>query len=648
MNINKLLFYFALAFSSHFTFASKLPVEAFSQIPSVENFRLSPSGKKIVYIRNTLEKGVSFIVMIDMTTGDKRVLGMTDNHGEHFLWLRWANEDIVLGGVSLSTRRKGQRLIETRLYKFYVDGKRKSETVYSPRIFKLSRKKWEPLYQDNVIDWLPEDHDHVLISMIIHSDDYPSVFKLNVNDGSVKTIQREKLEVYSWMTDQQHNVRLGQSLDYERPKIRKIWLKDLKKDDWTLAWEYQYNSIDIIHPKGFDLDGNILYFTKYHKGKLALFTKNLTSQEETLLYSDPVYDVLGGLIYSPKTHDVVGFNHESLPSGRYFFDQDYQDSENAINNTLKATKNYLVSTSDDLNTYVIYADASDIPGTYYLGNKKEKSLSKLFSTYPNLDPKLMAGSKKVRYTTRDGTEIEAYLSIPQGVSKPIATVIHPHGGPGSKDFGWFDAWTEFLINRGYAVLRPNFRGSTGYGYEFSQARNAAWGMAMQDDITDGVKWLIDNKITDPEKVCIFGASYGGYAALMGAIKTPDLFKCAISFAGVTDLVALRNEYRRTRFYKIAKDELGDNDSEMKKNSPRYRVNEIKIPILLLHGEKDKIVEIEHSQWMVSELEAAKKTYKFVELADGAHNLWIQENRTSVFKEVGEFLDKYLQTSSSKK
>jgi len=640
MQIHKAIICLSLLLLTPFTLASKIPVEAFSQLPSVQKFSVSPSGNKIVYVRNTLEKGISFIVMIDMVTGDKRVLGMTDNHGEHFRWLRWANEDIILGGIIIKTIRNRKKIQETRLYKFYADGKSQSQSVYSNRIFKISRRETKPIIQDSVIDWLPDDPDHVLVQMKIHEKYYPSVFKLNVNDGSVDTIKKSNKKIDYWGTDQQHQVRLGIAVNL-KAENQKVWLKSNVDNDWDLLWEFEINSINAVNPKGFDFDGNILYFTKYLDDRLALFSINLTTKAETLVFADPKYDVSGSLIYSPKTHDVVGFYHDALPSGRFYLDPSYKEEQGKIDSVLNKTTNYRISTSDDLNTYIVYADASDIPGTYYLGKKKTNQLSKLFSSYPNLDPVHMAGSKKVTYSTRDGTQIEAYLSVPKGVNKPIATIIHPHGGPGSRDYGLFDVWTEFFISRGYAVLRPNFRGSTGYGYKFAQAQNASWGMAMQDDITDGVKWLVDEKITDPDNVCIFGASYGGYAALMGAVKTPDLFQCAISFAGVTDLVAIRNEYRRTRRYQLVKKQLGDDDKLMDKYSPRYRVGDIKVPILLLHGDVDKVVDVEHSQWMAKELRKAKKVFKYFELPDGDHYLSIQENRTKVFQEVGVFLEKYL-------
>jgi len=620
--------------------ADKLPIEAYSQLPSVEKFRISPSGNKIVYIRNTIEKGVSFIVMIDIANNEKRVLGMTDNRGEFFKWLRWVNDDIILGSVSIKTHRKGKLYQETRLNKYYADGKKKAGNAYSPIIYKWARSEWRPTDQDNIIDWLSDDPEHVIFQMKIHDVSYPSVFKLNVQDGSIKLIKRANNKINDWMTDRQHNVRLGISGDYKNKKT-KILINNLLKDKWEILWEYKMNSINSIHPKGFDLDGNKLYFTKYHDGRLALFIKDLTTLKETLVFSDPQYDVTGRLIHSPKTRGVVGIYHHHLPTGRYYLDPVYKEEQKRIDAILTKTNNYQVSTSDDLNTYIVYSDAHNIPGTYYLGKKKQNTMMKLFPTYPNLTPEHMVGSKKVTYTARDGTDIEAYLSVPKGIDKPIATVIYPHGGPASRDYGVFDVWSEYFVNLGYAVLRPNFRGSSGYGYEFSMAQNKSWGKEMQDDITDGVRWLVDNKITDPDNVCIYGASYGGYAALMGAVKTPDLFKCAISYAGVSDLVYLKNKYRQTDAYKLVKDQLGEDEEAMKNYSPIFRVDEIQIPVLLMHGTDDNVVRVEHSRLMVEALEKASKDYKYIEFPDEYHGLLVQVNRTKAFQEVGNFLDKYL-------
>jgi dipeptidyl aminopeptidase/acylaminoacyl peptidase len=234
------------------------------------------------------------------------------------------------------------------------------------------------------------------------------------------------------------------------------------------------------------------------------------------------------------------------------------------------------------------------------------------------------------------------MTLPKGVDKPIATILHPHGGPGAREMDGFDYWTSFFSNQGYAVFRPNFRGSSGYGYKFAQSQMKGWGLTMQDDLTDATHWLIDEKIADPKRICIVGASYGGYAAAMAAVKTPDLFKCAISFAGVSDLKKLVNNSRRYTNSKFVKNQIGSDSDDLEARSPYFQAAKIKTPLLLLHGEDDRVVDVEQSRRFAEELEDLAKPVTYIEYANGDHYLSIQRNRHQVFEVMGEFLRTNLQ------
>jgi dipeptidyl aminopeptidase/acylaminoacyl peptidase len=281
---------------------------------------------------------------------------------------------------------------------------------------------------------------------------------------------------------------------------------------------------------------------------------------------------------------------------------------------------------------------------YYLGDRKDKSLTPIFEQYPDLLPEVLTEHKFVTYTARDGTELEGYLTLPLGVDGPVSAILHPHGGPGARESDGFDYWTSFLVNRGYAVFRPNFRGSTGYGYEFSQSQMKGWGLTMQDDLTDAANWLVEQKIAKPDSMCIVGASYGGYAAAMAAVKTPDLFKCAISFAGVTNLKRLVYKSRGYTNSKFVKNQIGDDSDDLEARSPFYQAKKVKIPMLFLHGEDDRVVDVEQSRMMVDELQDLDKPVEYIEFENGDHYLSIQRNRHAAFKAMDVFLKKHLEES----
>ena len=270
----------------------------------------------------------------------------------------------------------------------------------------------------------------------------------------------------------------------------------------------------------------------------------------------------------------------------------------------------------------------------------------LFEQYPGLQDLAPTNHNLVSYTARDGTKIEGYLTLPNGANGPIATILHPHGGPGAREYDGFDYWTSFFTNRGYAVFRPNFRGSSGYGKQFANSQMQGWGLTMQDDITDATQWLIDEKIADPNRICIVGASYGGYAAAMATVKSPDLFKCAISFAGVMDLQRLVSKSRYFLNKKFVKKQIGDDEDDLAARSPYYSAEKINIPMLLLHGEDDRVVEVGQSREMFDELQDLNKDVKYVELKNGDHYLSIQRNRHRVFAEMDAFLKVHLGDNAS--
>ncbi|MEP1870408.1 MAG: alpha/beta fold hydrolase, partial [Paraglaciecola sp.] len=339
--------------------------------------------------------------------------------------------------------------------------------------------------------------------------------------------------------------------------------------------------------------------------------------------------------------DVIGVYHSHSKDGRVYWDESRHKFQKSLNRALPGKDVYLVDFSQDESIYLLYTENDFTPGTYYFGNRKEKSLVPVLDQYPALLPEVLTEHKFVTYTARDGTELEGYLTLPLGAAGPVATILHPHGGPGAREYDGFDYWTSFFANRGYAVFRPNFRGSTGYGYEFAQSQMQGWGLTMQDDLTDAANWLVEQNIALKDKMCIVGASYGGYAAAMAAVKTPDLFKCAISFAGVTDLKKLVSTSRRYLNSKFVKKQLGADSEDLKSRSPAYHADKVKIPILFIHGEDDVVVAVEQSEAMVSALRSLDKEVEFIELENGDHYLSIQRNRHITFKAMDTFLKKHL-------
>ncbi|MBO1254565.1 S9 family peptidase [Alteromonas sp. 5E99-2] len=622
---------------------NQLPTDSrvYSRLPKFTDVHLSPSGDSVAFVQNFLQPEIALLQVFNIRSGKTVDLLKTDNENIKINWFHWANEETLIVSALFSMERNGVNTYETRLLATDITTKKSRLIVKQSRLSNKTGVRSQ--FQDQVIDFLPEDPEHILIALdsdVLHE---PSVFKLNINTGKQKRIEKGKLRIRTWMTDRQSNLRLGHALNYKTGET-KIWVK---RGPTSKKWEtlFEYNALDDLSqqiiPAGFSHSGNTLYYQKYLNDKLALFKVNLETNHSELVYSDPKFDVNGGLVYSKMSQQVIGVRHSNSPSGVVYWGGTRDKLQKGLDLAFPDTSNYVTSFNQDENVYLSYSESDHIPGRYYLGDRKTGSLNHLFLTYPEITADTLIEHKKITYKARDGLEIEAFLTLPHNSKTNLPTILYPHGGPGSRTFSGFDYWTSFFVSRGFAVLRPNFRGSEGFGFEFAQSQVGAWGLQMQDDLTDATHWMIDEGISNPEKVCIVGASYGGYAALMATVKTPDLFKCAISFAGVSDLSLLVRESKRFLNAKFVKQQIGSERSDLKARSPYHNVDKIITPILLLHGEEDATVDIKHSEIMYKALKKQDKSVKYVELENGDHFLSIQRNRRELFDEMDAFLREHI-------
>ena len=620
--------------------AKELPVESFSQLPSYIRPNLSPSGNKIAFIRNYQSPEIALLTTVDLLTGKKQHIIKSDNEERKIRWFTWVNEKTLLVSIVFAAKRYQTDTTETRLLAIDID----ADVPVQRQVVRTKRGMYDDghvsQFQDSVVSFLPDDPEHVLIELDLDIANLPSVYKINVNTGRKSRITRGKMSVRSWMADRQGNLRLGEALNYKTGEAAiRVRIGDDNK--WHKMFEFNALEAPGITPLGFAKDPNILYYNAYQNDKKALFKIHLLSKETTLVFSDDDHDVDGSLIYSKKTNDVIGIYHSNSDDGRIYWDESIIDFQTSLNKALPDSDVYLVDFSRDENIYLIYTENDYTPGVYYIGNRKDKSVTPVFEQYPALVPEVLTEHTFVTYTARDGTELEGYLTLPLNVVGPVPTILHPHGGPGARESDGFDYWTSFFANRGYAVFRPNFRGSTGYGYEFAQSQMKGWGLTMQDDLTDAANWLVDQKIAKADAMCIVGASYGGYAAAMAAVKTPELFQCAVSFAGVTNLKQLVTRSRRYTNNKFVKNQIGDDSDDLKARSPYYQAQKVKIPMLFLHGEDDRVVDVEQSRMMVEELQDLDKLVEYSEFENGDHYLSIQRNRHAAFKAMDAFLNKHL-------
>ncbi|WP_153913036.1 alpha/beta hydrolase family protein [Shewanella sp. TC10] len=622
-------------------YAQKLPVEDFASIPDVSHVSMSPNGKKIASLvrLNTDEMKGSIINILDIDTKESIYPIQTDNEKFVILSLSWANNDTLLIKAKFPATRYGTPTTETRLIKYSLE-KKKSLNALSRKA--LNKFKWMPQIQSNIIDRLPSEDEQLLleISGLGNKPNYESVVKLNTRNGRFKFVQPAESNIQHWVTDRQHRVRIG---IYRKDSQYRIYEQADTDEDRRILWEFEAFAEDQVWPKGFAQDKNILYVEAYHEGYLAIFKVDLRDPKLTkeLVFSRQNYDVEGSLIYSELKKKVIGID-DSEESEYTFWDKEYIGLVNGLNKALPDYRNYITQFSQDERRYIVYSTNAKEAGIYLFGDRDAGQLIPIAYRYKNLTPELLADTKTLSYHARDGLEIEAFLTTPLNQeAKNLPTVIFPHGGPISYDSNSFDYWTQFLANRGYAVLRMNFRGSAGYGYDFMKAGLKNWGLDMQTDVEDGTRWLIEQGISDPNKICIVGASYGGYAALMGVATTEGLYQCAVSFAGVTDIEYLVKSSRRYSNFDIVKKQIGDDYDALYERSPVSKAKDIKVPVLLIHGDKDRVVRVQHSEDMFEELDDLKKPVEYIELENGDHYLSNNEHRIKTFVAIEAFLQKHL-------
>lgn len=625
------------------TLAKPVNTENFSRLPAFQGLKLSPNGDRLAFVQNTMiDNGTAILKVFDFKEKKQHLIVSSDNVKVKINWYKWANDNVLLVSARYETRSQAQRFYQTRLHKVDLasDDLGLQKVIRPRRRFNSSASHLSQ-FQDSVIDIIPNDPDHILMQVDYDLQASPSVYRVNINTARPIRVEKAKLHIRNWITDQQNVVRVGYSRDYNDTTI-KYYHRFKEEDKFQVLFEFDMFKDTPIRVLGFGLAPNILYYSAYKNDFKVVYKMDLQTKATELVLENDGYDADGSLIYSAKTNEAIGINNSHSEFGRHYFNEEHYKLARGLKQAFDDKDVRVVSTNADETLYIARVESDDAPPNYFIGDRKGKEIAHVFSQYPELNNVPLAHHKKIRYTTRDDIEIEAYLTLPTFGNAPYPTVIHPHGGPGARDYAGFDPWVAYMTSRGYAVMRPNFRGSTGYGFEFAQAQMGRWGLEMQDDITDAAQYLIAEDIANENKICIFGASYGGYAAKMATVKTPDLFTCAVSFAGVADLKRLARDTRRYLGGKlVSENQIGDNSKDLKARSPISQVEKIKTPLLIMHGDQDLSVRVEQSREFVDELEDENKVFKYVEFEDGDHYLSIQANRRLFFEELDTFLTRYL-------
>lgn len=623
-------------------------MEAFASPPQVQQIKLSPDGKSLAYVLN--QDGSSYLIT---QTGDgtkPRAVLVTDNKKYRFQDLRWVNNTRLLAGVLYPDYRYGRETTESRMLALNSDGSKLQGNLLESA-YRFDQRKHVPQYQNAVLGNSAAGTNAVLVALDIENPTLPDVYSLDVDTARLTRVAVNAGGIHQWLSDRQGNVRAGSGW---RDKDIRVVVRAPGSKQWQTLAEYPADDYVLARqrgfiPLGFDDDPRYLYGSADYHGRSAIFKVDTSDPAlpRTLVYADANFDVHGNLVYSKWLKRYVGVDYASQYGTQVYWDEQARALQQQLDGALPGKTNRIAHSSDDGMRLIVSSSTSNTPARYYWLDRTTGKMHELAKSYPALEGLRMPAPHAVQFQGRDGTPLHGYLTPPwHGPATNAPLVVLPHGGPFARDVARFDIYTQFLASRGWAVLQVNFRGSTGYGAEFEQAGLKRWGLEMQDDITDGVQWAIRQGLADAQRVCIVGASYGGYAALMGVVKTPDLYRCGISINGVSDLRELLANAQGYIGYEIGAERQigrwwGDRE-QLRQTSPVNRAREIRTPLLLIHGEQDRIVQVDQSRDMADALkDAGHRDYQYLELPLGDHSLSRQEDRLRALTAMEAFLKRYL-------
>ena len=679
MRFNKTIVFF-----STFFFLSSFNLEAYEEIPNEQfacysNFNsmmVSPDGRHLLII-NTVKDNVCDIEQdkvkrIEDSMRDRGLLLLDLDTMETTMISDGSSEGGINGAGWLSSNRiwytprykTGQDIDSRVTFAMNIDGSRRSVI-----------KKGGYWYQ-SIYDYDYDDPNHVYVQTNERRQVIFDYYRLNIFTGKKTRIaygpdigNMKGKAVLGSLNDFESKLPLGMLIDVGLDRV--LYAYNSSNKEWEEHFRFAcqqpgftpigtYKGKVVVSGSKFSPSGTLIEENDTN----AIYLYDMDTREfSDKLYQDPRYDVSGLTgscrqasgynLSSSGSSEISAIAYESYQQEAVFFDKEQEATYIAIKQLFPGDQVEVLSSDVSGKVMMVLVQGSNNPGDYYIVDLYKNSVNLLYQERPWLDRSKLAKTTAIKYYARDGLEIPALLTLTKKETDKNYFIILPHGGPNTKQRIGYDTWAQFFANKGINVLQPDFRGSTGLGTKHYKAGNLEWGKKMQDDITDGVMWAIENGYADADTVCIAGASYGGYATMAGLVFTPDLYRCGINSVGVTDQQQLLDNFaaKASRFQSWDEEPLlewGDMSTEegqkyAKEISPILHVDNIKAPVLVLHGTNDPIVPVFHARDLIAKLEKLGKEYDSMFQAYEEHCVVsCGELANLEFLNVQEeFLDKYL-------
>jgi dipeptidyl aminopeptidase/acylaminoacyl peptidase len=643
-----------LLFSAAAVASQRPPLDSFFAGQRIEQVSIAPDGRYLALIVSG--GGLHYVTVADRQahTAPKPVTQLDPKDHTSFNWCTWAKADRVLCSVMFTTDRQKisssnlrwarNYFGSTRLIAFDADGgndrtlvEHGSDSAYGGQI------------QDDVIDWLPDDPDTVLIqlpdSKVVAGFGPRAVWRLNIRTNQLQVSEYPKQYVARFATDGRGHVRLASGVYdttlhmFARKNGSNSW-DEIVKRQIELASESHHLEPQFVIP-----DSDDAYAIGDYQGYEALWKVPMTANAKPqLVFAQPGADVRA--LFGPD-RQLLGVAFDTDAPNSHYLDTSAQHLKETADRALPGHINRLTSFSRDMKTAVVRSDSDESPPTFYVLDMSASPtrLTAVGSSYPGLKGFDLSQTDSVTFRATDGVTVTAYLTRPSGDTDLARTplIVLPHGGPYARDRWGFDTWVQFLASRGYAVLQVEFRGSTGLGHEWFEAGFADWSGKPYSDVIDGTRWALSKGYGDPQRTCIVGASFGGYIAQLAATRnsTSKLFKCAVSISGVSDLRKLMSAQHWFAGWRLAEQAIGTDSEKLRDASPLVHAGDVSIPIMLIHGDHDFTVTVEQSIAMDDVLTKADKPHELVIVKGADHYFRDDEYLKTMFVAMDGFLGKQL-------
>ncbi|HZK08897.1 MAG TPA: S9 family peptidase [Bacteroidales bacterium] len=604
---------------------NQIPLEDFFKNPEKSGYQISPDGKYYSYLAPYENRMNIFVQKIGKDKADR----LTSETDRDIAGYYWANDNRILylkdsGGDE-----------NFALYGVDKNGKnQKCLTCFEGVL-------------TQIIDDLKDIPDEMIIGLNKRNPQIFDPYRLNINTGEMQMLAENPGNIQGWMTDHDGKLRIAMAI-VDGVNTQLLY-RDTEEEEFqpTLTTNFK----ESVYPQFFDFNNKNVYAgSNLGRDKSAgVIFDPKTGKEVETIYENDKYDV-SDVSYSRKRKVLTAASYISWKRERHFFDDQMANIFEKLNNKLKGYEISMSGSNDDEDMYIVRTYSDKSLGAYYLYDVKKDELTKIHEVSPWIDEKQMASTYPIEYTARDGMIIPGYLTLPNGLTpesaKSIPMVINPHGGPWARDnWGW-NPEIQFLANRGFGVLQMNFRGSTGYGREFMEKSFGQWGLTMQNDITDGVYWLINKGIADKNRIAIYGASYGGYATLQGIVVTPTLYAAAVDYVGVSNLFTFMQTvppYWKPlldMMYEMVGNPVTDS-VQFKATSPALNADKMMTPLFVAQGANDPRVNIDESDQIVEALRQRGIEVEYMVKDNEGHGFHNEENRFDFYRAMEKFLKAHL-------